>query len=142
PEIIFAGRDVTRRVAAEHALESNQRRLRAITDNLPAFVLHVDAAEKYTFANAYTAKTLGVDTSEIIGRSVQDVMGTAVYANVKPHLASALHGETVTFEIERNFHGEHRYYQATYVPDIGADGAIHGVYGMTFDISSLKHAEQ
>jgi diguanylate cyclase (GGDEF)-like protein/PAS domain S-box-containing protein len=142
PEIIYAGRDVTRRVAAEQALQDNQRRLRAITDNLPAIVLHVDTEEKYTFANAYTGNILGVDQAAIVGRSVRDVLGSAIYANVKPHLGAALRGETVTFEMERHFLGHHRYFQSTYVPDIGVDGAVNGVYGMTFDISSLKRAEQ
>jgi diguanylate cyclase (GGDEF)-like protein/PAS domain S-box-containing protein len=142
PEIIYSGRDVTRRLGAEQALERNQRRLRAITDNLPAFVIHVDTREKYTFANAYTGRVLGIDTTTIVGRSVRDVMGEAVYGEIKPHIDAAFRGETVTFEIERTFQGRHHYYQSTYVPDFDAEGAVHGFYAVTFDISRLKLAER
>jgi len=142
PDIIYSGRDVTRRVAAEHALEQNQRRLRAITDNLPAFVIHVDKEEKYTFANAYTGRVLDVDVAEMIGRPVREVMGEKVYAEINPYMDAAFRGETVTFEIERDFQGRHHHYQSTYVPDIDAEGKVNGFYAVTFDISQLKLAER
>lgn len=141
PDIIYSGRDITRRITAEQALERNERRLRAITDNMPAFVVHVDKAEKYTFVNAYTTNTLGNQAASMIGRSVRDVMGQAIYVELKPYMAAAMQGETVTFEIERDFQNRHQYYQSTYVPDVLPDGSICGFYGMTFDISQLKRAE-
>jgi diguanylate cyclase (GGDEF)-like protein/PAS domain S-box-containing protein len=142
PEIIYSGRDVTRRIAAEQALQSNQRRLRAITDNLPAFVIHVDRDEKYTFANAYTGKILDIDVATMIGRHVRDVMGEKIYASVKPYMDTAFSGVTVTFEIERDFQGRHHHYQSTYVPDVDANGSVQGFYAVTFDISQLKLAER
>jgi diguanylate cyclase (GGDEF)-like protein/PAS domain S-box-containing protein len=142
PEIIYSGRDVTRRVEAERALERNQRRLRAITDNLPAFVIHVDLEEKYTFANAYTGKVLDVDVTRMVGRPVREVMGETIYASIKRYMDAAFDGITVTFEIERDFQGRHHHYQSTYVPDVGADGAVQGFYAVTFDISKLKLAER
>jgi len=142
PDVIYSGRDVTRRVAAEQALEQNQRRLRAITDNLPAFVIHVDRDERYTFANAYTGRVLGIDVETMIGKPVREVMGEKVYAEIRPHMERALRGETVTFEIEREFQGRRHHYQSTYVPDVAAAGAVHGFYAVTFDISQLKLAER
>jgi diguanylate cyclase (GGDEF)-like protein/PAS domain S-box-containing protein len=142
PDIIYSGRDVTRRIEAEQALERNQRRLRAITDNLPAFVIHVDTREKYTFANAYTGRVLDVDIETMIGRTVREVMGEKVYAEIKPHMDAAFRGETVTFEIERDFQGRHHHYQSTYVPDVDASGVVQGFYAVTFDISQLKLAER
>ncbi len=141
PEIIYSGRDVTARMAAEQALAHNQRRLRAITDNLPAFVIHVDKEEKYTFANAYTGRMLGVDPATLVGRGVREVMGEGVYAEIKPHIDAALRGDTVTFEIEREFQGWRHWYQSTYVPDVAEDGTVLGFYAVTFDISRLKRAE-
>lgn len=142
PDIIYAGRDVTRRVEAEKALEENQRRLRAITDNLPAFVIHVDTRETYTFANAYTGRVLGIDVETMIGKPVREVMGENVYNEIRPSMERALRGETVTFEIEREFQGRRLHYQSTYVPDVDSAGAVRGFYGVTFDISQLKLAER
>jgi diguanylate cyclase (GGDEF)-like protein/PAS domain S-box-containing protein len=142
PDIIYSGRDVTRRVAAEQALEQNQRRLRAITDNLPAFVIHVDRGERYTFANAYTGSVLGIDVETMTGKAVREVMGETVYNEIKPHMDAAFRGETVQFEIEREFQGQHHHYQSTYVPDVDVSGGVQGFYAVTFDISRLKLAER
>ena len=142
PEIIYSGRDVTRRVEAERALVENQRRLRAITDNLPAFVLHVDVNEIYTFANAPTYSVMGFGPAEIIGRSVREVVGEVIYAEIKPQIDRALHGETVSFEIERAFGGQHFHYQSTYVPEFDADNKVRGFYVMSSDITQLKRTEQ
>lgn len=140
-EIIYSGRDISKRVAAQKALQENQRRLRAITDNLPAFVLHVDKEERYTFANAHGLRMLGIDDAAMIGHHVRDVMGDEIYHEIEPYARAALRGETTTFEIERDFLGEPRYYQSTYVPDIGEDGAINGFYAVSFDITELKRAQ-
>jgi diguanylate cyclase (GGDEF)-like protein/PAS domain S-box-containing protein len=142
PDLIYAGRDITRRITAEHELERNQRRLRAITDHMPAFVVHVDASERYTFINAHMGKAMAMDPASMVGRSVREVLGEAMYARLKPYLAAVMSGETVTFEIEREFDGELRHHQSTYVPDFAADGSIVGFYGVTFDISRLKLAEK
>ena len=141
PEIIYSGRDITHRVEAERALAENQRRLHAITDNLPAFVLHVDVDEIYTFANAPTYSGMGFGPSEIVGRSVREVVGERIYAEIKPQIARALRGERVTFEIERNFGGQLCYYQSTYVPELDSDGKVIGLYVMSSDISQLKRTE-
>lgn len=141
PDIIYSARDVSQRIAAQKALQANQRRLRAITDNLPAIVLHIDKDERYTFANAHTARAMGIDAAQLIGRRVREAMGDAVYGEIEPYMKAALRGETVSFEIERDFLGKPYYYQSTYVPDLGEDGAINGFYAVSFDITELKRAQ-
>jgi diguanylate cyclase (GGDEF)-like protein/PAS domain S-box-containing protein len=142
PAIVYFGRDVTARFDAQRAIGRNQRRLRAITDNLPAFVLHVDSQQRYTFVNAHTGRMLGIEPKSMIGRSVREVMGTDIHAEIESHMQAAFRGETTKFEIERDFHGRHQHFQCTYVPDIGEDGAINGLYAVSFDISQLKQAER
>jgi diguanylate cyclase (GGDEF)-like protein/PAS domain S-box-containing protein len=140
-DIIYAGRDISRRIKAEQDLARNQRRLRAIADNTPAFVIHIDTDERYTFANAYAGKMLGVHPGTLIGRSLRDIGGEKAYAEIKPHIDAVMRGETVTFETERDFAGGHQFYQCTYVPDRAPDGELVGFYAMVFDISNLKIAE-
>ncbi len=142
PDIIYAGRDISRRVKAEQDLARNQRRLRAIADNTPAFVVHVNTEERYTFANSYAGKMLGIHPTSLIGRAVKNVATEKTYAEIKPRIDAALRGETVTFESERVYGGVHHIFQCTYVPDRTPDGEIVGFYGMVFDISNLKYAER
>jgi diguanylate cyclase (GGDEF)-like protein/PAS domain S-box-containing protein len=141
PDIIYAGRDISRRVKAEQDLARNQRRLRAITDNTPAFIVHINTEERYTFANAYTGKMLGMHPAALIGRSMREVTGDANYDEIKPYIDRALRGEALTFETERDYTDGHHSYQCTYVPDRSPEGEVLGFYIMIFDISSLKNAE-
>jgi diguanylate cyclase (GGDEF)-like protein/PAS domain S-box-containing protein len=141
PDIIYSGRDISRRIKAEQDLARNQRRLRAIADNTPAFVVHVNMDERYTFANAYAGKMLGVHPGVLIGRSMREVAGQDVYAEIKPRIDAVLRGETVTFETERDYAGAHFFFQCTYLPDRAPDGELVGFYAMIFDISNLKLAE-
>ena len=141
PEIIYSGRDVSSRVEAERALSENQQRLRAITDNLPVFMVHVNTEERYTYANAYTGVVMAIDPATIIGQRLRDVLDAEYYAQIKPYVDAALRGETPRFEIEREYAGEHYYFHSTYVPDIDADGKIGGFYVMSSDITQLKRTE-
>lgn len=130
-----------RRVLARN-LRENQRQLLAITDNLPAFVTHVDANQRYTFVNAYMGKVMGVDPAALIGRSMRDVLGTEIYDGIRTHVETALSGQTVIFQMEREFQNLNYHFQATYVPDINPNGGVDGFNILLFDISQLKRAEQ
>jgi diguanylate cyclase (GGDEF)-like protein/PAS domain S-box-containing protein len=129
-----------RRHFARRLLES-QRRLRAITDNTPAFVMHVDLTGHYTFINAYADRMLGADGDSLVGRSVRE-LAAEVYEQVKPYAEAALRGEIVSYELERDMGGRHYHWQSTYVPDIDDSGRIGGYYILSFDITRLKQIER
>ncbi|MDR3387587.1 MAG: GGDEF domain-containing protein [Rudaea sp.] len=123
------------------ALARNQERLRAITDNLPTIVAHIDTNQRFTFANEYLGQLLGVNPEWIVGRTMLEVLGPTIYDEVKLHVSTVLRGDAVTFDMERNFRGEHRYFEASYVPDVESGHTVRGFYVLIFDISRLKHAE-
>jgi diguanylate cyclase (GGDEF)-like protein/PAS domain S-box-containing protein len=141
-EIVYSGRDVSERIQIEHALADNQRRLRAITDNLPALVAHVDKGERFTFVNAQLCDALDRGPESILGQVMPAVLGWRIYNEIRPRLQAALQGEQVTFEAERGFQGEPRTYQVTYVPEFDDDRSVKGVLMLLFDISILKDAER
>jgi len=141
-EIVYSGRDISERVQIEHALADNQRRLRAITDNLPALVAHVDKGERFTFVNAQLCDALDRGPESILGQVMPAVVGWRIYNEVRPRLQAAFQGEQVTFEAERGFQGEPRTYQVTYVPEFDDDRSVKGVLMLLFDISRLKDAER
>ncbi len=140
-EIVFAGRDVSTRVRAEQALESAQARLRAVTDNIPALIAHVDSQERYSFLNAHGHRLFGQPDHTAVGRTVREVRGEAIYSEIKEHMAAALRGERVTFEGQSTIAGRTYSYQSNYVPDIRPDGKQNGFFAFTFDITQLKDAE-
>lgn len=141
-ELVYTGRDVTEAILAEQALADSEKRLRTITDNVPAVIAHIDAQQRYTFINGYVSAVVGVDPDAIIGRTVEEVRGPEVYALLKPHIALALAGTATTFEYEADYGHRHHYFQATYLPATTAAGEPYGFYTLTTEITRIKQAEQ
>ena len=104
-DIIYAGRDISRRIKAEQDLARNQRRLRAIADNTPA----LRRPREHRGAIYLRKRVRGKNARRASGRADRtlDARGDrrAVYAEIKPHIDAVLRGETMTFESERDYAG-------------------------------------
>jgi diguanylate cyclase (GGDEF)-like protein/PAS domain S-box-containing protein len=131
----------TRLKQAITQLKESENRMRAITDNTPALIAQLDNNQRYLFANGYFTRIFGIDPKDLIGRTMREVRGEEVYADMEPHVHKVLKGNADNFEGssmigERQFH-----YQSYYVPNLGSDGAVNGFYALTFDITAQKEAE-
>ena len=143
-----SSRDVTERIAidltlqdAHAALVGTERRLHALTDNLPALISYIDRDERYTYVNAHHCRVFGVDASRIIGRTMRESHDAAIYANAESSIRRALSGHRSTFEGTRVVDGQLLHYQTIFVPDREVDGSVAGFYAMTFDLTRQKTAE-
>jgi diguanylate cyclase (GGDEF)-like protein/PAS domain S-box-containing protein len=133
--------DMTERKVAQQALEDSQRRLRLITDNLPALVAHVDREQRYRFLNGYIQRTHGTDIGTALGRTMREVRGEALYVQLQPHVEAALRGEPASFVYTDTIDGRALQYQSNYIPDIDTAGRVQGFYAMTFDITELRETQ-
>lgn len=108
-------------------------------DSLPAFISYLGADRCYKFVNKHYEERFGLPKDEIVGRSVQDVLGESNYRAIRPHIDSALAGRQISFETTLLFGaiGE-RTLSAEYVPDILADGSVRGLYALAIDITERK----
>lgn len=132
--------DVTARREAEMRLEASERRLRLITDNMPALISYIDADRVFRFNNSTYEAWLRRPLAEITGRPVAEVYDAATFALVAPWIDRALRGEQVTFELDPS-DVRTRHVRVTYVPEIDDDGHVLGIYGLIHDISELKRIE-
>ena len=123
------------------ALRDSGRQLRTITDNLPALIAHFDAEERYLFVNAHIGRIFGGDPAVVLGRTLREVRGEMIYADIGPHVAKALRGEVASFENFGMAAGKPYHYQSNFIPDVAADGHVQGFFAMTFDITERKNAE-
>jgi len=138
---VVAMTDITERNAAREQLEASERRLRAITENLPALIGKVNAAGKFVFLNGRAVQFYGKPAEALIGHDVRDAYSEQEYAKLEPHLRRVHAGERSTFEDVIDVDGRRLYYQCAFVPQRALDGTPDGFYAMAFDMTARKLSE-
>ncbi|MBI3728309.1 MAG: diguanylate cyclase [Burkholderiales bacterium] len=133
--------DVTEFKRVQDDLMRSEKRVRTITDNVPAMIAYVDANERYQFCNRNYGLIPGLEPTHLLGKTVSEVFGEQSYLELKGNMERALHGEKVSFERYAPERDIKRYLQYEYVPDINAEGATMGYYSMVIDITARKEAE-
>lgn len=123
------------------ALEASERRLRVITDNVPALIAQVDAGQRYLFANRMYEKWYGGGAADdLVGMPLWEHLGSD-YGKVAELAKLALSGTPVTFETELTFSQGPRHVRVELVPQFGAGTEVTGFISMMSDISDLKRLE-
>ncbi|XLZ71338.1 PAS domain S-box protein [Massilia sp. SR12] len=138
---VVAMADVSALEQAKLAVAEKERFLRTVTDNNPAAIGYVDRDQVYRFANRSYQTMLGIDPAGMIGRSIEQVLGSTIYGAVRGHVAAALRGERVHFEVDAERAGWPRHFMSDYIPDIGAQGEVRGFHIVALDITARKRAE-
>ena len=138
---VVALKNVTDLKDSEKRLAQNEQRLRAITENLPTLIGHIDRDEKFLFLNSQSTQFFGKSNTELVGKHVNAAYSKAGYGKVKPFIDAALSGDRASFEDQMLVNGETHHYHATYIPDKDASGAVKGFYAMAYDITARKMSE-
>ncbi|WP_210521006.1 PAS domain-containing sensor histidine kinase [Hymenobacter terricola] len=117
------------------ASEASTRQLRLITDALPVLIGHLDAEQRYRFANRAYEAWFNQPADALLGRTVAEVVGAAAYAGVQHYIKRALAGERLDFEARMPYREDFvKYIRTSFVPDIQA-GAVVGYYSLVSDIT-------
>jgi diguanylate cyclase (GGDEF)-like protein/PAS domain S-box-containing protein len=134
--------NITALKEAELRRAESEMRLRTITDNMPALITYIDREQKITFANGTYREWLGLDPAKLVGLHIRDVAGPELYQSRRAMIERALAGERVEFEAATRKGDFDRVTHIIYVPDIGPDGATHGIFSLSLDITALKAVER
>lgn len=129
--------EIESRVNAQHQLNAEKERLRAITDNMPALISQVGPDEIYQFANSAYQRWFGIDEASLKKMTLRQFMGETAYQTAKPMIEKALHGETVSFENELHTQTASLMVHTTLVPC-----ETQGFYILSMDISELKRLQR
>jgi sigma-B regulation protein RsbU (phosphoserine phosphatase) len=124
---------------AEEILREYQKVIESSQD----MIVVVDQHCKYVLANAEFLKYRGLDREQVIGRSVQEILGKDVFEKVvKKHLDTCFRGEAVQYEMKYVYPklGE-RDLLVQYFPIENPEG-INRVVSVIQDITERKRMEE
>ena len=121
------------------ALQRSESRLRLITDTIPALIGYFDADEIFRYANKGYSDWFSRRNQDIVGHTIQEVVGPRLYDAVFDPLRQALAGEQVSYAYSREgLDGRLEHARSTLVPEFGADGKVLGCFVLSFDVTEEK----
>lgn len=141
--IVGAEKDITWRKEVEQTIRRRAQEFHALADNVPALFSYIDRSQRYRFVNRQYEELFKRHNEQILGSTVQDLLGPEGYAVVKPYLDAALGGQEVSFEYRLPFpDASARWFSAQYMPDRDEQGHVIGIFALLSDVSTLKRSEQ
>ena len=129
--VVITIRDVTERIERERALEATKERLSTVISNVPVVLFALDDEGTFTLSEGRGLDALGLDPSEVVGRSAFDLY--ADEPDVLDPMRRALDGEEVTAVQEV----AGRFFETAYQPLVD-DGTVTGVIGVAVDITERR----
>ncbi|MGB2024188.1 MAG: NahK/ErcS family hybrid sensor histidine kinase/response regulator [Litorivicinaceae bacterium] len=134
--------DVSPYKDAESALRESEQAIRVYTDNVPAMIAYIDRDYRIQFINKAFERTMRVWREQVIGRPNQEIFTREEYEARLPYLERALEGRRQRFEVSIDRAGEHREFEALYVPDRTDSGDIQGIFILYQDVTDRNEAKR
>jgi diguanylate cyclase (GGDEF)-like protein/PAS domain S-box-containing protein len=119
-------------------LRRSEAHLRSVTANVPALIAYIDDLQRHVYVNEQYRERFAPEGNDILGRTVQDVLGEERYAIVAPMVEKVLDGSAQTYDWQP-FPGV--WQSISYVPHRDEAGLVCGYYVLGSDITERKQAE-
>ncbi|CAN5484705.1 hypothetical protein BH11PSE9_BH11PSE9_09370 [soil metagenome] len=134
-------RDITDELQVKQQLQRQAATLRSVTEAIPALVGVVGADRRYRFVNGAFERWRGGQRSEMIGRTVAEVLGRTDYERSREYVDRALAGKAVSFEKTYAERTGTRHLRISYIPLWLDSGAVDGFVSVAQDITQHKQEE-
>jgi diguanylate cyclase (GGDEF)-like protein/PAS domain S-box-containing protein len=122
-------------------VREDEAQLRLVTDGMPALVSYLDYDYRYRFANKTYKEWFGLEDTNILGKTMAEVLGEAAFERVRPYAELALTGRAQTFELEVPYQtGGIRFVHVVYTPDLHGE-RVRGFFAHVLDITGRKLLE-
>ncbi|UWG48600.1 Signal transduction histidine kinase with PAS domain [Halanaeroarchaeum sp. HSR-CO] len=122
--------------------ELSLRQFKQTVESSKDLLAAIDTNHEYLFANNEYRQYHGIETGEIAGRSLADVLDPEEFDRVEPMIETALYGRPVQTEISReNREGEERILDVRLFPLEGSNGDIRGVGASMRDVTEDRKRE-
>ena len=114
----------------------------SILRRTPFMLTRCSADLRYLYVTPAYARMIGHSPSEVVGKSIIEVMGEAGFKTILPHIKRVLDGHEVEYEEQVHFKDVgNRWLHATYTPDKDATGKVRAWVASIIDTTEKKRAE-
>ncbi|NCW08592.1 MAG: PAS domain S-box protein, partial [Gammaproteobacteria bacterium] len=134
--------DISPYKEAESALRESEQAIRVYTDNVPAMIAYVDRDYRIQFINKAFERTMRVWREQVVGRPNKEIFTEAEYQARLPYLKRAFEGRRQRFEVSIDRAGEHREFEALYVPHRTDSGDVQGIFVLYQDVTDRNEAKR
>ena len=126
-----------------HRFESQSTLLRLVTDNQPTGIFIADAAGRYRFANRETARRAGLSEADLIGKSLDQVLGPATAGRYVARNREVLATQRPIDAIDRiAWDGESVVLQSAHIPLPESPDLTRGVLVVEQDVTALARERE
>jgi len=134
---------------AQHRAEEEKATLAAmhqylmlLNQHVPVMIAQISDEERYLFANARYADFFGLTPEDIIGESVDTVLGESGYRSAHPYILQALGGEVAQHDLEiTDAKGRIKTLMVRYAPELSANNEVYSIIAAVSDVTERKELE-
>jgi PAS domain S-box-containing protein len=135
--------ELTERKRAEEALRASAAELQSVINRTPFMLVRCGRDLRYRFVSEAYAHHIGYGRNEVIGKTIEEVIGARGFNTLRPYIDIVLRGESIDFECELDFvHSGRRSLAIAYRPELEADGNVGGWIASLLDITDERSGEQ
>ncbi|MGD9224399.1 MAG: ATP-binding protein, partial [Desulfobacteraceae bacterium] len=135
--------EIIGRERAQQELRASERQMRLITAHTPANISYFGADDlRYRFVNRTFESTYGRSRDQVVGRHIEELIGTEHYQFALPYIEKVKTGEAVSYEDIFSTAKGRRWIQVNLVPDFDRHGAVRAIVVMSQDITALKRTAE
>ncbi len=125
----------------QREIAARERQLRAVTDNLPAFVAYLDGEGRLQFVNKAAEQWLNRPAATLIGMRAAEAMPDGPWPRAAQGVDPQPDGSSGQSSAEYP-DGVKRDVEFTLVPDIEAQGSVAGHFVLALDVTERRRAEE
>jgi PAS domain S-box-containing protein len=123
-------------------LKDNERELRLLIDNIPGTVARVNRDLRYEYVNKTYELVFGKRPKWIIGKTMLELQGEAMFSRTEPYVKRALLGERCSFESEVVSEAGKKHTGLVHlIPNRDENNQVIGLFILGLDITQVKKAE-
>jgi PAS domain S-box-containing protein len=132
--------NTTERKQSEKALRKSEKYLQFVADHAPVSIAHCDLEKRYKFVNNAYAEMFGLQSSDVVGKYIQEIVGEEAFVHSLPFIETALLGQSTKHD--RELPTTSRVVSVHYTPENDGTGRVVGFIAAISDITERLQAEQ